>query len=230
MKKLIIILIIIALVVGIGIWWFNFSKNNQGNQGSTYQAEKSSTNTNTANKNLNTNTNITNKENQNINNTNTSNINASSRTETEIATFSTKIYNKDEERQNNIGITCKALTSKEIQPGETFSFCGTVGKSTTAKGYQEADIYVDGKKEQGLGGGNCQVSTTLYNAVLSVPELEVVERHEHSGHVPYIQKGKDAAVAYGAYDFKFKNNSQNTIKIIMENTADNITAKILKIS
>ena len=93
----------------------------------------------------------------------------------------------------------------------------------------EADIYVDGKKEQGLGGGNCQVSTTLYNAVLKVPELEVVERHEHSGHVPYVEEGKDAAVSYGAYDFKFKNNSENVIKIVMENTADNITAKLIKI-
>lgn len=149
--------------------------------------------------------------------------------EVEIASFSTKIYNKDTDRQNNIGITCRTLSSKEVNPGEVFSFCDTVGKATHAKGYEEADIYVDGKKEQGLGGGNCQVSTTLYNAVLQVPELEVIERHQHSGHVPYIQKGKDAAVAYGSYDFKFKNNSDNVIKIVMENTAENITARLIKI-
>ena len=75
----------------------------------------------------------------------------------------------------------------------------------------------------------CQVSTTLYNAVLQVPELEVVERHQHSGHVPYIQSGNDAAIAYGTYDFKFKNNTSNVIKIVMENTPDNITAKLIKI-
>ena len=121
------------------------------------------------------------------------------------------------------------MNNKEIQPGETFSFCDTVGKSTSAKGYQEADIYVDGKKEQGLGGGNCQVSTTLYNAVLKLPQLEVVERHEHSGHVPYIEEGKDAAVAYGAYDFKFKNTTSNTLKIAMENSADAITAKLIEV-
>lgn len=63
-------------------------------------------------------------------------------------------------------ITCKTLSSKKVEPGEIFSFCNTVGKATTAKGYKEADIYVNGKKEKGLGGGNCQVSTTLYNAVL----------------------------------------------------------------
>lgn len=226
MKKLFIVLIVIVLVVGVGIWWYNLSKDKQENQDTTYQAERSSTNTNITNPNNNTNTDK-NKVNENIStNTYTQNLTP----ETEIASFSTKIYNKDKERQNNIGITCRALSSKEIKPGETFSFCDTVGKSTTEKGYQKADIYVDGKKEQGLGGGNCQVSTTLYNAVLKIPELEVIERHQHSGHVPYIEEGKDAAVAYGAYDFKFKNNTQNTIKIMMENTADNITAKILKIS
>ena len=225
MKKMIMILsIMIALVgVAIGIWWWNLSnktKNNEQAQTNTsnYQAQKSS---------VNNNTNIPNNINTNTN-TNTNTI-TTIKKETEIAKFSTKIYSKDEKRQNNIGITCKTLSNKEVKPGETFSFCDTVGKSTTEKGYQEADIYVDGKKEQGLGGGNCQVSTTLYNAVLQIPGLEVIERHQHSGHVPYIQEGKDAAVAYGAYDFKFKNNTNNVIKIVMENTANNITAKLIKI-
>lgn len=88
------------------------------------------------------------------------------------------------------------------------------GQATTAKGYQKADIFdKDGNKKKGLGGGNCQISTTLYNAVLAVPSLSVTERHAHSNYVPYIQKGKDAAVAYGSYDFKFVNNSGNDIVI-----------------
>ena len=57
--------------------------------------------------------------------------------------------------------------------------------------------------------GNCQISTTLYNAILSVPSLVVTERHAHSNSVPYIAKGKDAAVAYGSYDLKFRNDSEN---------------------
>lgn len=225
MKKTIITLIVIGVLVVVGIWWWNSSNRTKNNTQaktntniSNYQAEKSGTNTN-----VNVNVNVNN--NSNIN-TNTTKV---TKKETEISNFSTKILNKDEDRQKNIGITCRALSTKEVQPGETFSFCNTVGPSTHAKGYEEADIYVNGKKEQGLGGGNCQVSTTLYNAVLKVPELEVVERHEHSGHVPYVEEGKDAAISYGAYDFKFKNNSENVIKIIMENTADNITAKIMKI-
>ena len=182
--------------------------------------DSSKINTNTSNyKTERTNTNTT-------TNTNQTNI---VKKETEIAQFSTKIHNKDSKRQNNITITCKALNGKEIKAGETFSFCNTVGKSTTAKGYQKADIYVDGKKEQGYGGGNCQVSTTLYNAVLQVNGLEVRERHEHSGHVPYVEKGKDAAVSYGSYDFKFKNNTDNIIKINIENNENEIIAKLIKV-
>ena len=232
MKKTIIILVVIAGLASVGIWWYNSNKTKEKaqaeNNTSNYQAEKSSTNTdNNAKAKVNTNTNTNTNINANTNtNTNTTTV---TKKETEIAQFSTKIHNKDSERQNNITITCKTLSTKEVAPGETFSFCNTVGKATHAKGYEEADIYVDGKKEQGLGGGNCQVSTTLYNAVLQVPELEVVERHQHSGNVPYIEKGKDAAVAYGAYDFKFKNNTNNVIRIVMENTPDNIIAKIIKI-
>lgn len=235
MKKFLIILIVAIVIIGGGIWWYTSSNNTKDNKQSNYQAEKSSINVNTTNKNTNT-TNEINKNSNNITSENkintTNNITSQitvPKTETEISSFSTKIYNKDKERQNNITITCKALTTKEIGVGETFSFCDAVGKSTSEKGYQEADIYVDGEKKQGLGGGNCQVSTTLYNAVIKIPELEIIERHQHSGNVPYIKNGQDAAVAYGSYDFKFKNNTGNVIKIVMENTADNITSKIIKI-
>ena len=80
-----------------------------------------------------------------------------------------------------------------------------------------------------MGGGLCQVSSTLYNAVLKVSNLKIVERHSHSKQVYYVPKGKDAAVAYGSYDFKFKNNTGNSIKIKASNTASNVTIKLLKI-
>lgn len=205
MKKTILIIIILALIIGAGIWLYNSNKIEKVPQArintQDYQVERSDT----------------------------SNEITIPKKEIEIANFSTIIHNKDEDRQNNISITCQTLSGKEVRPGEIFSFCDTVGKATHDKGYEEADIYVDGKKEQGLGGGMCQVSTTLYNVVLQVPELQVVERHEHSGHVPYIQEGNDAAISYGTYDFKFKNNTSDVIKIVMENTADNITAKLIKI-
>lgn len=234
MKKTIIIIVVIALAIGGGVWWWNASNNTNNKKGSeknnnetNYQAERSSTNQNVniVSNNTNNETN-SNTNNAGATNTNTSNDSVNTNPQKEIANFTTKIYSKEVERQNNISITCKTLSEKKVEPGETFSFCNTVGKATTAKGYQEADIYVDGKKKKGLGGGNCQVSTTLYNVVLKVPGLDVVERHQHSNHVPYIQDGKDAAVAYGSYDFKFKNNTGKTIKIVMENTAQNITARI----
>ena len=215
MKKTIIFLILLGVGIGVGIWLYNSNKGTNIQNESNYQAERSATNkTNT---------------NSNISNTNINTLHVKTKKELEMAQFTTKIYNNDSERQNNITITCNALNNKEIQPGETFSFCDTVGKSTSEKGYQEADIYVEGKKRQGLGGGNCQVSTTLYNVVTQIPELEIVERHTHSGKVPYIEAGKDAAVAYGSYDLKFKNNSQSVVKIVMTNDEKNITAKIMKI-
>lgn len=219
MKKIFIVLIIIALIVGGGIWWYFSNKKEDTNQNSNYQAERSSTNVN-----------YTKDTSNQDKNTNTTKQETKPKVETEISSFSTKIYNKETARQNNMEITSQTLTNTEVPAGETFSFCNTVGKATTERGYQEADIYVDGEKTKGLGGGNCQVSTTLYNAVTQIPELEVVERHQHSGYVPYIQKGKDAAVAYGSNDFRFKNNTGNTIKIVMEKTVDNITARIISIS
>ena len=115
-----------------------------------------------------------------------------------------------------------------LRRGETFSFCNTVGKATKAKGYQEADIFTsNGQVKKGLGGGNCQVSTTLYNAVLKVSGLKVTERHAHSNDVPYIKKGKDAAVAYGSYDLKFVNNTGNDIKINTSASAKEISVSII---
>ena len=120
-------------------------------------------------------------------------------------------------------ITCNTLNDTIVSNGDTFSFCNTVGKATSERGYLEADIFdKNGKKIKGIGGGNCQVSTTLYNAILQVPQLVVTERHEHSNKVPYIQNGKDAAVAYDSYDLKFVNNYGYDIKIKAENFTNSI--------
>ena len=89
---------------------------------------------------------------------------------------------------------------------------------------------LNGNKVQGLGGGKCQVSTTLYNAVLEVPSLEVTERHAHSNKVPYIETGKDAAVSYGSYDLKFVNNTGKTIKIKADTDGESITTTIIQLN
>lgn len=77
--------------------------------------------------------------------------------------------------------------------------------------------------------GNCQISSTLYNAVLSVPTLVITERHAHSNYVPYIEKGKDAAVAYGSYDLKFRNDSGNDVKILASTDGSNVTTTLMAI-
>lgn len=237
MKKILIILPIIILII-LGIWWYGkndkTAENNSSN--SDYQAEKSiATNNINTNNSININTNTTQNQidtndSQNVIPDNNIQNEVKPKTETQIAVFTTKIYGNEAPRQNNMQITCNTLNNVEIGPGETFSFCDTVGKATAEKGYQEADIFVDGEKKKGFGGGNCQISTTIYNAVAKIPELEVIERHNHSRDVKYIEKGKDAAVAYGSYDFKFKNNTDGVIRIVMEKTEKTITAKLIKIS
>lgn len=152
-------------------------------------------------------------------------------TEKELATFSTKILVKESGRQHNLHLTCDTLNGTRIEPGETFSFCNTVGKATKEKGYEESDVYdSEGNVTKGLGGGNCQISSTLYNAVLAVPDLEVVERHEHSRKVTYVEKGKDAAVAYGSVDFRFKNNTGKPIRIYANTDDCTVTTRIVSIS
>lgn len=106
-----------------------------------------------------------------------------------ISSFSTVIYDKDEERVNNITIACNELNGTIVNPGETFSFCDTLGPATPEKGYLEADIQTtDGDITHGYGGGKCQISSTLYNAVLSVSNLEVIERHPHPKKVNYVEE------------------------------------------
>lgn len=157
-------------------------------------------------------------------------INESPSPETDIATFSTKIYIKESGRQHNIDLTTSKLNGTIVKPGETFSFCNTVGKATAAEGYEKADIYdSNGNVVKGYGGGNCQISSTLYNAVLKSPNLTVIERHEHSRKVNYVEAGKDAAVSYGSVDFKFRNDNNYSIKIYSSNTPDTIDIRIVKL-
>lgn len=168
--------------------------------------------------------------NQANNKSNSSSSKVSNKSEELLAQFSTKIYSTDSARQNNLEITSKKLNGTVVKPNETFSFPKTIGPSTAAKGYEEADIYdSNGNKIKGYGGGNCQVSSTLYNAVQKVSSLEVVERHEHSNTVPYVKEGHDAAVAYGSVDFKFKNTNNFSIKILVETSKKYVVVKLMKI-
>ena len=115
-------------------------------------------------------------------------------------------------RAINIAIAAKTINGKIILPGETFSYNAVLGNTTKEKGYQLGGAYVGGKVVQAYGGGICQVSTTLYNAVLYA-NLEIVERYNHSYAVSYVPAGRDATVSYGGKDFKFKNTRNYPVKI-----------------
>ena len=124
---------------------------------------------------------------------------------------------------------CNKLNGTTVNNNDTFSFCQTTGPSTAEEGYKEATVFLDGKKVQALGGGNCQISSTLYNAVLSVPDLKVIERHEHGRDVSYVPDGKDAAVSYGSIDFKFKNNTGKEIKLYFSTDDITLNVRIVKL-
>lgn len=223
MKKYIWLIVIICILIG-GAFLFYFF-NNKNDNSNNYNASKSGSNIS-----LNNNINNSSSDSTFQNSSNSTSLNTTSFIEQDVASYSTVIKNKvDTNRQQNISLTCSSLNGTEVKPGDTFSFCNTVGQATADRGYLEANIIVDGIEIKGLGGGNCQISSTLYNAVLAFPELEVVERHPHSADVPYIEKGKDAAVAYGSHDFKFKNNSDSIVKIYASNTTDDITIRLVKL-
>ena len=150
--------------------------------------------------------------------------------ETTISEFSTKILTKSKNRANNIKITCEKINGMEVKPGETFSFCGRTGISKESEGYKKADVIVGDDTVKALGGGNCQVSTTLYNAVLNSSDLEVTERHPHGKKVNYVPEGKDAAIAHGSKDFKFKNNSNKTLKIYASSDDKAVNIKLALLS
>lgn len=236
-RSWIIVLIMIGIALGVGAYFIVYNVGNKTNEQGNYKATRTEANVNQNEEN----NNQSEKNEAERSNTEKSEENSQLEqqnqqeqpqpVEKEIASFTTKIVTKDSSRQKNIGITCNTLNGTIVEPGSTFSFCNTVGQATTAKGYQKADIFDEnGKKKKGLGGGNCQISSTLYNAVLSVPTLKVTERHAHSNKVPYIESGKDAAVAYGSCDFKFQNNTGYRIKILATTSGSEVTTKIISLT
>ena len=116
-------------------------------------------------------------------------------------------------RAHNIALAAKTINGTILMPGETFSYNGVLGNTNKEKGYKLGTAYVGGKVVESYGGGICQVSSTLYNSVLYA-NLEIVERYNHSYVVNYVPAGRDATVAYGGKDFKFKNTRNYPIKIV----------------
>ena len=116
-----------------------------------------------------------------------------------------------------------------IKDGEEFSFNKIAGNPTPDRGYKKAGVFIDGELKKGYGGGNCQVSTTIYNAVDKIDGIKVTERHEHGKEVGYIKMGKDSTVVYDGLDLKFENNTGYDIKLYAELSDKKIKVKVNKL-
>jgi vancomycin resistance protein YoaR len=136
---------------------------------------------------------------------------------------------KDNNRNTNIKLSAQAISGKTVLPGEIFSFNGATGERTSAKGYKEAPAISGGQSKDEVGGGVCQTSSTLFNAVVRA-DLEIVERNPHAWPSSYIEKGFDATVNWPGLDFKFKNNTEWPIFIIAGYSNRKVTVNIYGMS
>lgn len=145
--------------------------------------------------------------------------------EERIATYTTTFLSTNKPRVANIHTLSAALDGTLVPPGETFSFNGTIGPRTAAKGYQEAPAIIGGRLVPSLGGGICQVATTMFNTVFE-SGLPVVERRNHSFYISSYPRGRDAAVSWGGIDLKFKNDTDHWIYIATAYTNSSVTISL----
>ena len=131
----------------------------------------------------------------------------------QLATYTTRYDASNIDRSTNLQIACQKINGKVILAGEIFSYNKALGPRTAAAGYRNGKIYVGGEVVDGLGGGICQISSTLYNTVL-MSNLEIVERRNHQFVTAYIPAGRDATVVYGVTDFRFKNTRKYPVRIV----------------
>ena len=124
----------------------------------------------------------------------------------------TTTYVNNPDRTTNLRLAASKVNEYVLMPGETFSDNEVVGERTVSAGYRNAAVYINGEVEDGLGGGICQISSTLYNAVVFA-NLDVTVRRNHQFVTSYVQAGRDATVVYGSQDFKFKNSRKYPVKI-----------------
>lgn len=139
--------------------------------------------------------------------------------------FSTNIASSSADRKHNIKNALATLNMLEIKPGEVFSFNKVIGKRTEQNGYRPAKIIVNNEFVDGLGGGVCQVSSTLYNTAL-LAGLKIMEANKHSRQVGYVKYGFDAMVNFGSSDLKFENNTATKIVIITNFSQSKIRIRI----
>jgi len=143
-----------------------------------------------------------------------------------ISSFSTVFNSANVNRSHNIKLACERINNTVLLPGETFSMDASLGSRTKENGYKDAPVIVKGRLIEGVGGGVCQVTSTLYVAVLKA-KLEVVERVKHSMPLGYVEPGQDATISEGYIDFKFRNNTDRACLISASVVGNRIDIKLL---
>lgn len=129
-------------------------------------------------------------------------------------------------RTKNVTLASQFINGTILNPGDTFSYNKEVGPRTYARGFMDATVFANGGTEDGVGGGICQVSSTLYLATLKA-DLQIVERRCHSLSVAYVPLGQDATVVYGSIDYRFKNNTDYPIKVVSSASGSTHTIKLV---
>ena len=146
-----------------------------------------------------------------------------------LGSFSTVYNSSNTSRSENIRIASQKINGYLIEPGGEFSFNKVVGKRDEQSGFKTAKVYQSGEVVDGIGGGICQVSSTLFNAVLYA-DMEIVKRTNHSMPVTYVSAGRDATVSYDYIDFVFRNNKSYPVRIDSVAMNGNITCSVMGIN
>lgn len=143
----------------------------------------------------------------------------------ELASYKTA-HTNDSNRNTNLKLACKAINGKVLNPGDVFDYNAIVGRRTASAGYKPAGAYVNGELVPSVGGGICQVSSTLYYCAL-MADLEIVSRTAHSYPASYMPLGMDATVSWGGPEFKFRNNTNYPIRIEAEVSGGYVQIKLI---
>jgi vancomycin resistance protein YoaR len=145
--------------------------------------------------------------------------------DTLLAEYVTTFDNSAGNRSHNIDLASRAVNGSLLKPGEMFSLNKRLGPRLAETGYLKAPVFIDNRLAQDIGGGVCQVATTLYNAVL-LSDLKVVERYSHPSPVSYVSPGRDATIAGDYLDLKFINNTDTPVYISSQVEAGTLTVRI----
>lgn len=129
-----------------------------------------------------------------------------------LGEYETPILNNDADRVANLALACEKINAVVTEPEQEFSFNDTIGERTEERGFKKGIVFDGKEKTEAVGGGVCQVSSTLFGAAKNAA-LEITERHQHKREVQYVKLGDDATVKYGELDFKFKNTQSRPVKI-----------------